>query len=72
MLYEVTGACCYRLLSSGVISFAILQENITFLSVIAMNRKAKEKSLEVYVVSSLVDAVVGVSVKFFLVAPPLY
>lgn len=72
MLYEVTGACCYRLLSSGVISYAILQENITFLSVIEMNRKAKEKSLEVYVVSSLVDAVVGVSVKFLLVAPPLY
>lgn len=36
-----------------------------------MNRKAKEKGLEIYVVSSLVDAVVGVSVKFLLVAPPL-
>lgn len=71
MLYEVRDACCYRLLSSGVISYVILQENITFLSVIEMNRKAKEKGLEVYVVSSLVDAMVGVSVKFLLVAPPL-
>lgn len=37
-----------------------------------MNRKAKEKGLEVYVVSSLVNAVVGMSMKFLLVAPPLY
>lgn len=71
MLYEVTDACCYRLLSSGAIPYVILQENITFLSVIEMNRKAKEKGLEIYVVSSLVDAVVGVSVKFLLVGPPL-
>lgn len=55
-----------------MISYVILQENVTFLSVIVMNRKAKEKSLEVYMVSRLVDVVVGVSVKFLLVAPPLY
>lgn len=52
-----------------MIAYVILQENITSLSVIEMNRKAMEKSLEVYVVSSLVDVVVGVSVKFLLVAP---